>query len=607
MKKRIIRVGVALLLFAILGVIELTVEVPLYISLPLHIAVYLFVGYEVAYKALRGLVRGLVTDENLLMFIATVGAFIIGEYLEAIAVMLFYQVGEIFQDLAVGKSRRSIVQLMMIKPEKATVIVDGEEKEIAPEEVKVGEIILVRVGEKIAVDGVLVEGESLIDQSMLTGESVPKSVKTGESVLSGSVNLCGVIKVRATSEYGESTVAKILDLVENATAKKAKTEKFISRFATVYTPIVTVLALIVAIVPSLITGDWSLWVYRALTFLVVSCPCALVISVPLAFFGAIGGASRLGALIKGGNFVEALSKVSVLLTDKTGTLTKGKFVVKRVFPQENREEILRLASIAESKSLHPIAKCIVSEYGENITDEYERSEIAGKGVIAKNKSEEIIAGSYSLMKEKGVILEDYDCDETTVFVAKNGKLSGYIEVGDEIKDEAITAVTLLKKQGVKTVMLTGDSERVAKSVASALGIDEYHYSLLPNDKVCIAEEYLRQGKTVAFCGDGINDAPVLTRVSVGVSMGAIGSDSAIEASDIVLMQDNLLALVKAKTLAKKAVKIVKQNIAFSLAVKIAVMIMSAFGILGMWWAILADVGVMCLAVLNSLRTLKKVK
>ncbi len=601
----LIRVIVALAIFVTLFTLEKTIH---FISLPLYIALYLIIGYDVAYKAVRGIFKGQVMDENLLMFIATVGAFAMGEYPEAVAVMLFYQVGELFQSYAVGKSRKSIASLMDIRPDTATVIRGGEELTVDPDEVEIGEIIVVRPGEKVPLDGKVVEGASALNTAALTGESVPVDVTVGSEILSGSINISGVIKVECQKAFYDSTVSKILDLVENASSKKAKAENFISKFAAVYTPIVVVLALLIGVVPPLIIGYndgavWSTWLYRALTFLVVSCPCALVISVPMSFFGAIGGASKAGILIKGGNYLEILDKVDTFVMDKTGTLTKGSFEISEVCPTEKREEILEAAAIAESRSTHPIARSIVGAVKGAENDGYEINEIAGKGIYAAKGDDVILAGNLGLLNSYGIEAEEVSALGTVVYVARRGEFLGSIVIGDTVKPDSESAIETLNKMGVKTVMLTGDNAAVAKSVAEATGITEYKAGLLPEDKVNETEKLLgRKGKT-AFVGDGINDAPVLMRADLGVAMGGVGSDSAIEAADVVLMHDTLTALPKAKRIAKKTMRIVRENIVFAIAVKVAVLILSALGIANMWLAIFADVGVAVLAVLNAMRML----
>lgn len=604
-KRCVIRIVVAAVLFVALFVLYHFCGLRKEVALPLFAAVYLFIGYEVAWSAIRGLLKGMVTDENLLMFVATVGAFVIGEYPEAIAVMLFYQVGEAFQRSAVGKARRSIAELMAVCPDTATVIRNGEELTVSPDEIAAGELILIKPGERVAIDGVVISGQSSLNSAALTGESKPYEVVVGDKVMSGSVNLTGTITLKTECAYEQSTVARILELVENASAKKAKTESFISRFAAVYTPIVMIAAVLLALIPSLITGQWSVWGYRALTFLVVSCPCALVISIPLSFFGSIGGASTKGILIKGGSCMEALASVNTVLFDKTGTLTRGVFAVKEVFPSDKRDELIRTAAIAESHSLHPIARSICDAAGKIDAEGWNNTEIAGRGVVAENGDKILIVGSKALLAENGIVCPNYDGVDTAVFVAENGACVGFIVVGDILKDGAYEAIRELKSSGMKAIMLSGDTKEVAARVSDELGLDGYAAELLPQDKVAACEKYLGAKSKVAFVGDGINDAPVLMRADVGIAMGGIGSDSAIEAADIVLVKDDLGAILKAVKIARKTMRIVKENIAAAIGVKAAVLLLSALGLVGMWAAIIADVGVMVLAVLNSLRTLKR--
>ncbi len=604
----LIRVIASAVLFAAFFAIYRFTDLNRYVNLALFVALYLFIGGDVALKAVKGLVRGRVMDENLLMFIASAGAFVVGEYPEAVAVMLFYQVGELFQGYAVRKSRASIASLMDIRPDTATVLREGKEIVVSPEEVKTGEIIVVRPGERIPLDGTVTEGVSSLNTSALTGESLPVNVSEGSAAISGSVNLSGLIKIRCEKEYGESTVARILDLVENASAKKAKAENFISRFSAVYTPVVVLAALILGVLPPLIIAynDWSVWskwIYRALTFLVVSCPCALVLSVPLSFFGAIGGSAKAGILIKGGNYFEILDKTDTIIFDKTGTITEGSFTVKNVVPENMRDEILAAAAIAEKNSLHPVAKSVVAAAGEADCDGYAISEKAGMGVVAEKEGDFIAAGNEKLMRSLGVEFVSGHESDTVVYVARNGKYLGRIVIGDTVKKDSAAAIAELKANGVHTVMLTGDNKATAESVAREVGVDEFRAELMPQDKVSITEKYLGRKNKTAFVGDGINDAPVLMRADVGVAMGGIGSDSAIEAADVVLMHDSLSALPKAKRIAKKTMHIVKENIIFSLGVKAAVLVLSAVGLAGMWLAVFADVGVAVLAVLNSMRML----
>lgn len=605
----LIRVVVAAVLFAAFFAVYHFAELNRYINLALFMALYLFIGGDVAWKAIKGLFRGHVMDENLLMFIASAGAFVVGEYPEAVAVMLFYQVGELFQGYAVRKSRASIASLMDIRPDTATVLREGKEIVVSPEEVKTGEIIVVRPGERIPLDGTVIEGVSTLNMTALTGESLPKDVCAGDSAVSGALNLNGLIKIRCEKEYGESTVARILDLVENASAKKAKAENFISRFSAVYTPVVVLAALILGVLPPLIIAynDWSVWsdwIYRALTFLVVSCPCALVLSVPLSFFGAIGGAAKAGILIKGGNYFEILDKTDTVILDKTGTVTEGSFAVKQVIPQDKRDEILSAAAVAEKNSLHPVAKSVSAAAPKVESEGYAVTEKAGMGVIAQKEDDVIAAGNEKLMRSLNVDFVPGDEAGTIVYVARNGKYLGRIVIGDTVKKDSAAAIKELRANGVKTVMLTGDNEQTAASVAAEVGVDEYKSELLPQDKVTQTEKYLGRKNKTAFVGDGINDAPVLMRADVGVAMGGIGSDCAIEAADVVLMHDNLSSFLKAKRIAKKTMRIVRENIVFSLGVKAAVLILSALGLAGMWLAVFADVGVAVIAVLNAMRMLR---
>ena len=604
-----IRVVVAAVLFAAFFAVYHFAELNRYINLALFMALYLFIGGDVAWKAIKGLFRGHVMDENLLMFIASAGAFVVGEYPEAVAVMLFYQVGELFQGYAVRKSRASIASLMDIRPDTATVLREGKEIVVSPEEVKTGEIIVVRPGERIPLDGTVIEGVSTLNMTALTGESLPKDVCAGDSAVSGALNLSGLIKIRCEKEYGESTVARILDLVENASAKKAKAESFISRFSAVYTPVVVLAALILGVLPPLIIAynDWSVWsdwIYRALTFLVVSCPCALVLSVPLSFFGAIGGAAKAGILIKGGNYFEILDKTDTVILDKTGTVTEGSFAVKQVIPQDKRDEILSAAAVAEKNSLHPVAKSVSAAAPKVESEGYAVTEKAGMGVIAQKEDDVIAAGNEKLMRSLNVDFISGDEAGTIVYVARNGKYLGRIVIGDTVKKDSAAAIKELRANGVKTVMLTGDNEQTAASVAAEVGVDEYKSELLPQDKVTQTEKYLGRKNKTAFVGDGINDAPVLMRADVGVAMGGIGSDCAIEAADVVLMHDNLSSFLKAKRIAKKTMRIVRENIVFSLGVKAAVLILSALGLAGMWLAVFADVGVAVIAFLNAMRMLR---
>ncbi len=618
-KQRLWRIIVAVVLFAAMFVTFHFVQLPeklWFIELSAYLIVYVLVAYDVLWKAVRGICGGQVFDENFLMAVATIGAFCVREYPEAAAVMLFYQVGELFQSIAVGKSRKSIAALMDIRPDTATVLRGGERVVVSPDEIEVGEVIEVRPGERIALDGTVTRGAGALDTSALTGESMPVDVKMGDSVQSGSINLSSVLEVTAQKKFAESTASKILDLVENASSKKAKAENFITTFARVYTPVVVALAVLLGVVPSLITGDWSEWIHRALMFLVVSCPCALVVSVPLAFFGGIGAASARGVLVKGGNYLELLARLDTVVFDKTGTLTEGKFSVSDVIPAACKEEILAAAAIAESGSNHPVAQSVVRAAAElsvqSEQTEYERFEVAGKGVraLSADGNTTILAGNAELMKEWNISCEPCTQLGTHVYVAKNGVYLGVIVIADTVKKDAQCVVRRMEEEGMRTVMLTGDNERTARTVAMQTGVREYAAGLLPADKVERLESILAQKKkksVVAFVGDGINDAPALSRADVGIAMGAIGSDSAIEAADAVLMHDNLGAIPQAKAVAKKTMRIATQNIVFALLVKVAVLILSACGITDMWLAIFADVGVTVLAVLNSARMIMRKK
>lgn len=605
-----LRLITAVAAFALSFAVKL-IGVPWWVEMILFGATYLFIGYDVLWRAIRNILHGRVFDENFLMTIASLGAFVVGDFAESAAVMVFYQIGEYFQDYAVDKSRERISSLMDIRPDKAFVLENGSVREYQPEDVSVGAELVVKNGEKIPLDGVLLSDDAILDTAALTGESLPVNLKKGDSCLSGSINVGGVIHVRAEKEYYDSTVGKILDMVESASGKKAQPEKFITKFARYYTPIVVISAVLLAIIPPIFTGQWKEWIMRALTFLVVSCPCALVISVPLSFFGGIGGASGKGILIKGGSYLEQLKKVNTFVFDKTGTLTKGKFAVTEVFPAERRKEILVKAAAAESGSNHPIAKCITetarSEFDADFSDGYEIKEIAGKGIRAESKDSVILCGNKELMDGEGISVIGRDTVGSVVYVAENGKYLGCVVVEDELKSEAAEVISELKRQGVRTIMLTGDNEAAASAVAKKVGIDEYRSGLLPTDKVAEVERLIeskKEGDVIAFVGDGINDAPVLMRADVGVSMGGVGSDSAIEASDVVLMYDNLKALVEARKISVKTMRIVKQNIVFALAVKIIVLILSAFGITNMWGAVFADVGVCIIAILNAMRCMK---
>lgn len=606
-KKRLRRI---LLATALLVVVELLPDLPVPRGL-FYLLPYLTIGSDVLSKAVRNIRNGQVFDENFLMALATVGAFASGEYRESVAVMLFYQVGELFQDVAVSRSRQSIAELMDIRPDTANVERDGEVTEVDPEEIAVGEIIVIKPGERVPLDGKVIEGSSALDTAALTGESLPRAVAVGQGVISGCINLSGLLRVEVTKEFSDSTVAKILDLVENASSKKAKTENFITRFARYYTPAVVISALALAFIPPVLgMGGFMMWIQRALIFLVVSCPCALVISIPLSFFGGIGGASKQGVLVKGGNYLEGLAQAGVVVFDKTGTLTKGTFAVTEVHPVGRTEkELLTLAAQAESWSDHPIARSIRAAVPEVTGKAGDGEEIAGHGIKATVDGHTVWAGNEKLMKLAGVDWAQTDTGMgTVVHVAVDGAYAGSVVVADEVKDNAPQALSQLKQAGVrKTVMLTGDIPRVGEAVAKKLGLDEVHAGLLPADKVDWVERLLadKQGnETLVFAGDGINDAPVLSRADIGVAMGAMGSDAAIEAADIVLMDDDLSKLAVAVRIARKTLRIARQNIVFALGVKFLVLGLSAFGRANMWMAVFADVGVSVIAILNSTRMLK---
>lgn len=577
----------------------------------LALCAYLIAGYDVVISALRNILHGEAFDETLLMFIATVGAVALGYYDEAAAVMLFFQVGELLQDIAVERSRKSISKLMELKPEFARIIKDGREEKVSPESVDIGDVIIVKAGERLPLDGVVISGESQIDTSAITGEFLPVNAHEGSAVSSGCTNLEGVIKVKVTCKFKDSAVARIMDMVENASEKKADTEKFITRFARVYTPVVVACAVLLAFVPCLFLGfsQFTKWLYRGLLFLVISCPCALVISIPLGFFAGIGGASKKGILVKGARSIEALAKCSIVAMDKTGTLTKGSFCIEKIVPDGiTKDQLLEYAALAESGSNHPIAISIIKEYAKDIPSGTvdDVKEISGHGISCNYKNKKIICGKSELLEENGIKVLPCESENTTVHVAYDGKYCGYITLGDEIKQTSKEAVSQLSKQGVETVMLTGDRKITAASVAQKLGIKEYHAGLLPENKVEKIEELIRThgGAPVAFAGDGINDAPVIARADIGIAMGGLGSDIAIEAADLVLMNDDVLSIPKAISISRKTMRIVKENIVFALGVKFAVMLLGALGIAGMWMAVFADVGVALIAILNSMRCSK---
>ena len=621
-KNMLLRIIVTAVLFAGLFVFEKFVPITSRIlRLAVYMVPYLVISYDILKKAFKGIIKGQVFDENFLMAVASVGAVAIavyenGSYNEAVAVMLFYQIGELFQSYAVGKSRRSISELMDIRPDYANIEVDGKIEQVDPDEVEVGSIIVVSAGEKIPIDGVIVEGSTTLDTSSLTGESVPRNAKENDEVISGCINLTGTVRIRTTKPFGESTVSKILDLVENSSSKKSKSEQFISKFARIYTPAVCGGALALALIPpvvSLIIGKeamWLTWIYRALTFLVISCPCALVISIPLSFFAGIGGASREGVLVKGSNYLETLSKTKIVVFDKTGTMTKGKFEVTEIAPIGiDRDELIRLTAYAESYSSHPISRSIKDAYGKEIDASKisDVNEISGNGVLAVVDGKKVAAGNSKLMDKLGVEYTACDKVGTVVYVAVDGKYCGYILISDALKPTSVSAVKAMKDCGVrKTVMLTGDSKKVADAVAKELGADEVYSELLPADKVSQVERLLAdkgEKEKLAFVGDGINDAPVLSRADIGIAMGALGSDAAIEAADIVLMDDDPMKISKAIKISSKCLRIVNENIYFALGVKALCLILGAVGIANMWAAIFADVGVMVIAVLNAIRAL----
>ncbi len=593
-----------------------------WIRLGLYLINYFIIGYDILKKAVRGIMNRQVFDENFLMAVATVGAMILaissdGDYFEAIAVMLFYQIGEWFQGYAVGKSRRNISELMDIRPDYAHIEKDGKLEQVDPDEVEIGSIIIVQPGEKVPIDGVVEEGNSSLNTSALTGESLPREAKVGDEIISGCINMTGVLKIKTTKEFGESTVSKILDLVENASSKKSKSEKFISKFAKIYTPFVCYSALALAVLPPLVrilalgqSADWGTWIYRSLTFLIISCPCALVISIPLSFFAGIGGASQAGVLVKGSNYLETLSKVKTVVFDKTGTLTQGVFEVNAIHHNEmEQERLIEYAALAESASSHPISKSLQRAYGKEIDRSRvsDIEEVSGNGVIAKVDGLEVAAGNDKLMRRINVPYKECHSTGTIIHVAISGKYAGHIVISDIIKPHAKEAITSLKKAGInKTVMLTGDAKKVAEQVASSLEIDKVYSELLPADKVTKVEELLGENNAkskLAFVGDGINDAPVLSRADIGIAMGAMGSDAAIEAADVVLMDDDPMKITKAIKISRKCLGIVYQNIVLALGIKFACLILGAFGEVNMYMAIFADVGVMILAVLNAIRCL----
>lgn len=635
-KKNLIRIIVSLAAFLIILLFDKVIikHVSPYFSLAtvipnkygwllafgMYFMVYVIIGYDVIWRAVRNIFHGQVFDENFLMVIATFGAFGLAVYRgvtgqevegfdEACAVLLFYQVGEWFQSYAVGKSRKDISSLMDVRPDYANVMRDGALQSVDPSKVAIGEIITIKPGEKVPLDGIVISGSSTLDTKALTGEALPSDVTVGDNVISGTVNVSGTIEVKVLKVFYDSTVAKILDLVENASSQKSKAENFITKFARFYTPTVVTIALILALIPSIVTKQPSVWIYRALSFLVVSCPCALVISIPLSFFAGIGGASKEGILIKGSSYLEKFNRADIFVFDKTGTLTKGNFKVTAVYPGDKRDEILHLAAIAEKGSNHPIAKSIISEYGKDVSENYSIEDMAGFGIVA-NGDDKILCGNAKLMDKFGIAYTTQDGLGTVIYVAKNDKFVGSILISDEIKPESKQAIQSLNELGAKTVMLTGDNDRIAKGVADELNLSEYKASLLPQDKVGEVEKLLAEkGKNDVLCfvGDGINDAPVLMRSDIGIAMGGVGSDAAIEASDIVLMHDDLTGIGTAKRIAKKTMRIVFENIIFALGIKLIILILSALGITNMWFAVFGDVGVAVIAILNAMRAARKSK
>lgn len=628
-KKNLIRIIIALGLFVVVFVADKVIglgnvfegKLSWLFPFALYLVVYLIIGYDVLWKAIRNILHGQIFDENFLMCVATLGAFalaiyrgVIGEEIEgfdeACAVLLFYQVGEWFQSYATGKSRKSISKLMDIRPDYANVRHGENVDTVDPSEVKVGDIIIVNPGEKIPLDGVVILGASSLDTKALTGESLPRDVETGSEVISGCINLTSQIEVRVVKEFYDSTVSKILELVENAADQKSKAENFITKFAKYYTPSVVVVALLLAIIPGIVTKDWSTWIYRALSFLVVSCPCALVISIPLSFFAGIGAGSRYGILIKGSNYLEKFNKANIFVFDKTGTLTKGNFAITKIVSDRSHDEVLKLAAIAEKDSNHPIARSIISSYNGDVEDGYTLTNVAGEGLVAEKGDDIILCGNEKLMKNHKIDYIPETDVGTVVYVAHNGQFVCALLISDQIKSEAKEVIGELNDMGCKTIMLTGDNQAIAESVANTIGLSGYKASLMPQNKVEEVEALLsakKQNEVLCFVGDGINDAPVLMRSDIGIAMGGVGSDAAIEASDIVLMKDDLRGLTLAKRIAKKTMGIVFQNIVFSLVVKLAILILSALGFANMWLAVFGDVGVAVIAILNAMRVNSKYK
>ena len=610
MSKQLIKIIISLLLVVISLLLKFDTE--LYSNI-LYVIAYIIVGYDIVLKAVRNIFKGKVFDENFLMTVATIGAFCIGEFPEAVAVMLFYQIGELFQSYAVDRSRKSVASLMDIRPDYANVYREDEIERVDPDEVNIGEIILVKPGEKIPLDGIVVDGESMLNTQALTGESAPRKVTVNDEVLSGCINNDGILKIKVSKEFEESTVSKILDLVENASSRKSKSENFISKFAKYYTPIVVIVSVALAVIPPLVIKEalFSDWLYRALSFLVVSCPCALVISIPLSFFGGIGAASKIGVLIKGSNYLEALASAEIVVCDKTGTLTEGVFKVQKIKAiGYSDDELLRYAAYAEGFSNHPISISLKQAYNKEINEKLvtETQEISGKGVLAKVDGKMVLVGNEKIMKEYNIKFQKSEETGTIVYVAINDEFAGTILIADKIKEDSYKAVKLFKNNNVKkVVMLTGDRDNISESVANELNLDEYHAELLPQDKVSWVEKLMTQkssGGKLIFVGDGINDAPVLALSDIGIAMGGLGSDAAIEAADVVIMTDEPSKIASSVQISKKTMRIVKQNIVFAIAVKIGVLILSAFGVSTMWEAVFADVGVSVLAIVNALRVLR---
>ena len=609
-KKQILKLVITFILLIVIIGITNVIEFKNYITLIMYLICYLFLSYKIIIKAIKRILRGKVLDENFLMFLASICAFIIGEYPEAIAVMLFYQVGELFESYAVKKSRKNISELMDIRPMTATILHNEKEEIVDPLEVNINDTIIIRVGEKIPLDGVVIKGHTFLDTSALTGEALPLEISVGSEVISGSVNIGSVIYVKATKLYVDSTVSKILELVENASNKKTKVEKFITRFARIYTPIVVGLALIISTIPPIFLGEWNIWLRKGVTFLVTSCPCALVISVPLSFFGGIGAASKRGILVKGTTYLELINKANIFLFDKTGTITKGNFEVESIFCTISKEELLKASYIAESKSNHPLALSIIKYCkSNNIVDNsiYEIEEVAGYGIIASDGTNKILAGNYKLLDRFLIDYKEPNDIGSIIHIVKNNKYLGYFVIKDQIKEDSKIVIDYLNKQGYKVIMLTGDKEEVAKEVCNKVNIKEYKSELLPSDKMIELNRILEdksENDCVAYLGDGINDAPALMGADIGISMGSIGSDSAIEASDMVLMHDKLTGIVDAKKISKKTSLIVRQNIIFAIGIKILVLILSLIGVTNIWLAVFADVGVSVIAILNAMRTMK---